>query len=308
MRTAIIGAGISGLYLGQKLSQKGSEVVIYEQKEKITERVCSGLFSQRILDFIPESKNLIQNKIDFCLIHFSKKTIQVNFSKSFFVMDHTELDKLATGLAEKCGVKIIFNSNIISAPTGFDRVIGCDGANSAIRKSLGLQEPKMRLGIQGFVNEISSAEFVEVWPIKNGFIWKIPRKNDIEYGVIGDIAGCKKAFDEFLIKNDIVLQNVKSKIIPQGLILPKNNTTTLCGDSAGLTKPWSGGGVIWGLKAGNFLQETFPNFSAYRKKTRRFFLPKIIFSKIAIKIVYFLGFNIPWLLPKQATIESDYLT
>jgi len=40
---------------------------------------------------------------------------------------------------------------------------------------------------------------------------------------------------------------------------------------------------------------------------KKFFLPKIIFSKIATKIVYFLGNKLPWFLPKNYKIESDFL-
>ena len=60
MKVAIIGAGICGLYLALKLSESGSEVTVFEKKEKIGKEVCSGLVSERILDFIPESQKLIQ--------------------------------------------------------------------------------------------------------------------------------------------------------------------------------------------------------------------------------------------------------
>ena len=56
MKVAIIGAGINGLYLGWKLSEKNHQVTVFERKKQIGESVvCSGLFSQRILDFIPQS-------------------------------------------------------------------------------------------------------------------------------------------------------------------------------------------------------------------------------------------------------------
>ena len=75
----------------------------------------------------------------------------------------------------------------------------------------------------------------------------------------------------------------------------------------GLTKPWSGGGVIWSLFAANILLKNFPDFIKYQKEVKKFFLPKIILSKIAKKLVYFFGFKIPWLLPKNFKIEGDFL-
>lgn len=313
MKIAIIGAGICGLYLGWKLSEKGHKVSVFEKKKEIGNEVCSGLFSQRILKFLPQSQKLIQNRINFALLHFPKKTIKVKFSKQFFVMSHFKLDKLTAYLAEKAGAEIFLNSNIHSLPKDFDRIIGCDGANSFIRKKLNLPDPMFRLGIQGFVpystekRLSSSSDFVETWPCKNGFIWKIPRKKEIEYGIITQPNLASRIFKNFLEKNDILLERVKSKIIPQGFITSSNSLVALCGDAVGLTKPWSGGGVIWGLSAAETLLKTFPNFSNYQKKTKRFFIPKIILSKIAIRTGYFLGFKFPWLLPKNIKIESDFL-
>jgi flavin-dependent dehydrogenase len=103
------------------------------------------------------------------------------------------------------------------------------------------------------------------------------------------------------------LKDIGSKLIPQGLLIPKNTYITLCGDAAGLTKPWSGGGVIWGLKAADILIKTFPDFLAYRKEVLNFFTSKIIIGKIATKAGYFMGFKTPFLMPKKIKIESDFL-
>ena len=303
MRVAIIGAGTVGLYLGWKLSEKGHQVQIFEKKNKIGQEVCSGLFSQRILDFVPESKKLIQNTINQAFLHFPKKTIELRFSKQFFVMSHYELDRLLLSLAEKAGAEIILNNMIQDLPKGFDRIIGCDGANSVVRRKLGLAEPDFRLGIQGFNEKNNFSDFVKTWPCQNGFLWEIPRGKKIEYGIITKPDLALGFFKSFLEKNNISIGDIKSRIIPRGLIIPKNSRITLCGDAAGLTKPWSGGGVIWGLSAADILLKTFPDFLKYSKKTKRFFYLKIILSKLAIKIVY----KVSWLLPKRIKIESDFL-
>ena len=304
-KVAIIGGGICGLYLGWKLSQKGHKVVIFEKEKEVGNKVCSGLFSERILEYIPSSQRLIENRISSVLLNFPKKSIRVSFSKKFLVMNRSQLDRLVFDLAK--GVEIVFNSNISSLPQGFDRIIGCDGANSFIRKELGLSDPLFRLAIQGFIRKEDFSDSVETWPCKDGFVWKIPRGKEIEYGVIGDIRKAKRTFDGFLEKNNLSLERIGSKIVPQGFLIPKNRKITLCGDAAGLTKPWSGGGVVWSLIAANILLKTFPDFLEYRRLMKRFFVPKIIFSKTVTRLVYFLGFNLPWFLPKNSKMESDFL-
>jgi len=306
-KVAIIGAGISGLYLGWKLSEKGNDVTIFEKKPEIGNEVCSGLFSRRIVDFVPQSKSLVENEINSVVIHFPKKDVRVGFSKSFFVMSHYELDKIVAGLAQKSGVKIILNSSVSSVPEGFDKIIGCDGAESSVRKNLNLSSPRLRLGVQGFEDKENRDDFVETWPCESGFIWKIPRGKKTEYGAMSSVRSAGKVFNDFIREKEIEITDMKAKLIPQGLAFPSDEKITLCGDAAGLTKPWSGGGVIWSMIAADMLVDSFPDFSKYQKKAKRFFLPKILLSKTATKLVYFFGFKASWLLPKKAKIDPDFL-
>lgn len=307
MKVAIIGAGINGLYIAKKLSELKNEVIVFEKKSKIENIVCSGLFSKRLLEFIPEAEKLIEKRIKSVKINFPKKTIEVSFSKEFLIIDHLKLDELVFEMAQKSGATIVFNSNIKEIPEGFDLVIGCDGFDSVVRKSLKLPDLSIRLGIQGFADEKWNADYVEVWPQKSGFLWKIPRNEMIEYGIIASFFSASWLFKDFLKKKNILIKGIKSKAIPQGLILPEDDKIALCGDAAGLTKPWSGGGVVWGIIAANYLVRNFPDLRKYRKETASFFGKKIWFSKLAIKIVYFFGFNFPWLVPSKLKMESDFL-
>ncbi len=303
-KTAIIGGGTIGLYLGLKLKERGHNITLFEKRDKIGTDVCSGIFSEKIFKFIPESENLVENEIKCALLHFPKKTISLFFKKKFFLISHSKLDDL---LYSKIKENVELGKEVSSLPKNFEKTIGADGANSFARNYLKLKKPEFRIGIRGFLNERNFSNTVETWPLKNGFIWKIPRGEKTEYGIMENPIIAKKRLDIFLKKNKIRLNNIEARVIPCGFSLSKNRSITLCGDSTGITKPWSGGGVIWGLKSADILINSFPNFETYYKKTKKYFKKKIFFYKLLTKAVYLSGTNIPFIIPKKNTIEPDFL-
>jgi len=310
MRVAIIGAGISGLYLGLKLS-KENQVFLFEKKSQIESKPCSALYSERIFEFLPTARNFIKNKIDFCLLHFPKKEIKLKFKKNFFIFDRNSLQRHLFELAKGCGVNFEFGKEVDfdflrEIEKNFDKIIGCDGANSKVRDYLKLKKPKFYLALQGFVKERDFSNFVEVWPTKNGFLWKIPRGEEVEYGIMEEGKRAKEIFENFQKWKNLNFYRKNSGVIPQGFLLPKNQKITLCGDATGLTKPWSGGGVIWQLYLAKILISNFPNFLKYKKEAEKFFWRQIFISKIVKKLVYFLGFNFPKFLFSEYQIDGDF--
>lgn len=306
---AIIGAGTIGLYLAWKLSKTGYNVTVFEKNAKVENKTCSGLISERLKDFIPIEDSLVENKITSSLIHFPKKTITLNFKLNFLVINRQKLNEKLHSLAKESGVKILFQQLVNEVPRGFDKVIGCDGALSKIRESLKLLFPDLRLGLQISLPSEDASNCVETWPTKNGFFWKIPRGSKTEYGALGHLNSIKKDFGQFCQEKKIDLKQseLKSALIPHGLILPKDANITLCGDATGLTKPWSGGGVIWGLTTANILIKNFPNFKKYHSEIKSFFGPKIFLGRISNSLVHFLGQNLAFLLPKRVLIDNDFL-
>ena len=309
-KIAIVGAGTIGLYLAWKLAEAGHKVTVFEKNQKIEKKICSGLISERLKNFIPIDNSFIEHQVDSCLIHFPQKTITLNFKLKFLVINRQKLNEKLARLVEKAGAEILFDRQINEVSKGFSRVIGCDGALSKTREGLSLPQPKMRLGLQAFLPQPNSSGQVETWPTDNGFFWKIPHVTQTEYGAIGSLNSSKGNFEKFCESQKMAFDSAKleSALIPQGLILPRReNNITLCGDAAGLAKPWSGGGVIWGLTAADILIKNFPDFKKYHREIKKFFGPKIFWGKLSNFFVYFFGNNLPFLIPSENLVDNDFL-
>ncbi|MFZ3073666.1 MAG: NAD(P)-binding protein [Minisyncoccales bacterium] len=325
MKIAIIGGGICGLYLAKNLTQNKNKVTVFEKKKTIGKECCSGLFSARIFDFLPEARPLSTNQINRAIINFPKKNINLKFKQPFFVIEHSQIDLLTAALAAQAGTDIRLNQTINGEKLAkiekeYDCIVGCDGALSPTRNYLAFKKGptlfkkgsdpfhlSFQLGIQGFEQKRDNSDFVETWATPNGFLWKIPRGNDIEWGIMEKPEIAPKLFNEFAARKNFALARIKSAIIPQGLVIPENERITLCGDASGLTKPWSGGGVIWNLTQANILLKNFPNFLQYRKEALRFFSLRIFLGKTAKTCAYAAGFKFPWLIPGNFNIDGDYL-
>lgn len=315
-KVAIVGAGVIGLYLAWQLSLKGHKVSIYEKRSEkdFGDKPCSTLVSERINDFIPIDDNFIENKISGCLINFPQKTVQLDFRPIHLVLSRPKLVQKLLEMARAAGVEVFFEKEIRALPQGFDKTIGCDGGLSRVRQNLNLPMPKFRLGLQIFERKEDSSNLAETWPVSSGFIWRIARGREVEWGILADREKALPEFRSFLTKKkvDLIVDQfgqpigLKSAIVPRGMVLPDDKNTTLCGDAAGLVKPWSGGGLIWGLKAANILLENFSDFEAYHGRTRRFFAFKIAKGRIADFAVHFLGGNIPFVLPKKIRYDNDF--
>ncbi|MDD5417068.1 MAG: hypothetical protein PHU12_03795, partial [Candidatus Aenigmarchaeota archaeon] len=92
-----------------------------------------------------------------------------------------------------------------------------------------------------------------------------------------------------------------------GLVMDHTKTIALVGDAAGLTKPWSGGGIIWSLRSADMLVSTFPDFDKYNKNIRDFFEPRIFTSKFVSKLGVQFGKHLPWVTPKRILFDSDWI-
>jgi flavin-dependent dehydrogenase len=318
IKVAVVGGGVMGLYISWKLSEAGHDVSIFDKKKEETlgHKCCSALVSERIKQFIPISNECIENTISHCVINFPKGKVKLNFSPKHLALSREMVIDILLDLNKKSGTRIILGQEIKKVPQGFDRVIGCDGAFSVIRRSLGLPDPKIKNGVQAYSLAKSHSNITETFTAPDifGFCWKIPKGDKTEYGVLGSQEEVRNKLNKILEIKGVEKDSVSAAAVPgprfplfdAGLIFPKEKDVTLCGDAMGLTKPWSGGGIIWGLHAADILIKTFPDFKEYKKQTVKFFWFKILKGQISNYLVQTVGKIFTGLLPKEITYDNDF--
>ena len=318
LKVAVIGGGVMGLYISWKLAEAGHEVSLFDRKREDTlgKKCCSALVSERIRQFIPFDDKCIENEISSCIINFPKGKVKLNFNPKHLALDREMLIDTLLDLNKKVGTRIVLGQDIKKVPPGFDRVIGCDGAFSIIRRSLGLPDPKIKNGIQAYSLIKNNSHITETYADYDisGLCWKIPKGDKTEYGALGTQEEVKRKADKIMEIKEIEKDTLSAAVVPcpgfplfsAGLIFPKEKNIALCGDAMGLTKPWSGGGIIWGLHAADILVKTFPDFRKYKKETVKFFKFKILKGQISNYLVQTVGKRFPNLLPKEMEYDNDF--
>jgi geranylgeranyl reductase family protein len=157
-------------------------------------------------------------------------------------------------------------------------VAGCDGPRSRVRGELGLPEPGELLhGVLGFDPEPDHQDFVDVHlTAPRFFAWRIPRgEAGVEYGLAappGD--GVRDLFEALQTGYGVELERRCSGAIPIG---PPETVTSrrgfLLGDAAAQTKPFTGGGILYGMTCADHAVERIdpdwpPTLADYEREWR----------------------------------------
>ena len=281
----VVGAGPAGSRFARRAAAAGHDVVAFERGEVGEPLACSGHVSTDIWDFTPEGARdrLLQNEVTGARFHVGGPDSEGHrFYKDEAVsnvIDRVGLDRELADAAREAGADVREHHRVVGVSEGRDRVtvdvkgpdgtethearmvVGCDGPNSRVRQELGLPDPDELLhGVLGFDPDPDHQDHVDVHlTVPRFFAWRIPRgEAGVEYGLAvppGD--DVRAAFDSFVEDYDATVDRRCSGLIPVGP--PKRVTgrrSFLVGDAAAQTKPFTGGGILYGMTAADHAVET----------------------------------------------------
>jgi geranylgeranyl reductase family protein len=262
----VVGAGPVGSYLASACAPD-MDVLVLEEHKSAGSKACSGLVSERIMRLLPRDVSglpgLVQHEVNGARIHVDGGVFELRKKKkAAYVIDRDLLDRKLAELSASLGSRIMYGQraeNIlvkdsrVSVKCGralYDSklVAGCDGSGSVVAGHIGSRPAELLNGLMAVENVRNESDYVEMWLDRkktDGFFWKIPRGSRTEYGAMGTGIGFPQLVGFFGLGNRSLEKSAAP--IPMGLVKTFSERVLLAGDSACQTKPWSGGGITYGL-------------------------------------------------------------
>lgn len=262
----VIGSGIGGSYLASLL--KGLNVLVIEKDKKVHPK-DSGIVSKRFMEFF-KSKALIKNSITrMDLISPSGKEMRITSKKPFayilkreFFLEYLRSLAMKNAEFENGFVKYVdfygnhYSVNINGHEYKSRFIVGCDGANSFVRKSLAIQDPRMVYGVMVRSDNVIEGDikvFFNKYYSPDFFSWIIPQ-ND-EYGLVS-FTRPKEYLEYFRQQQSLGRGTLYGFPICLGTTQSYAERALLIGDACGQNKPITGGGIMFSMTAAKYAAET----------------------------------------------------
>jgi geranylgeranyl reductase family protein len=297
---AVVGLGPAGAHVARRAAEQGHAVVALERGSIGRPLACSGHVSRDLWDFLPPAatEDLRLHEIRGARFHLDGVDRAYPFYREepiSNVIDRVGLDRRLATLAAEAGAEIRTERTVTAVeegpeavsltaqgPAGTETVearlvVGADGPNSTVRRELGLPEPGEQLvGVLQHVPDSDHDDFVDVHlTAPTFFAWRIPRGDaGVEYGLAAppdyDVTD---HLDRWLQAENAATGARFGGHIPIG---PPDRVHTdraiLVGDAAAQTKPFTGGGILYGLRAAEIAATTLdpenPTTAAYERAWR----------------------------------------
>lgn len=272
----VVGAGPAGCRTADLISDKGYNVLLIEEHKNIGRPVqCAGLVSWRLKEIVPElPKDIFINTVKCAKFLSQSTSFDLKTDKPVYVIDRAKFDRYLYRRAKrnsevKLGARFVGfvrkkDSIKVKTTKGvFETkiLVGADGPNSMVAKHAGLKQPDNKiLGIQTTANGNFDKDSVELWFDKRFspefFAWVIPLNSKRARIGLATKRNAKLYFDKFLKSR--IGKTKKPDVVGAinfGLMDTAAERVLLVGDAACQVKPFSGGGVIYGLIGAEFCSQ-----------------------------------------------------
>lgn len=290
----VVGAAVAGSRTAGLIAEAGKNVLLIEENTSIgLPCKCTGLVSWRIKEVLPTlPEKLIVNVVQEAKFHSPNgSSFVLKSRKPVYLLDRPGLDKYLFNLAEEAGAQTKVGERFLSYKLMEDHLevqtdknvyktkilIGADGANSSVGKQADLKYPKNYLvGVQ----TTASGKFdqVELWfgssISPKFFAWVAPESESIARVGLATDRNASKYYEDFLKKKIGRYEKPDvGGVIRFGLMeRTSDERLMVVGDAACQVKPYSGGGIIFGLIASRICADA--SIAALRQKnfSKEFFI------------------------------------
>ncbi len=309
---AIVGGGPAGSTCAYELARAGVNVALFDHSHP-REKPCGGAISGRIFDELKISENVIERRINWLILESPNgQRVKISHKNAGILVMRKKFDYWLLKRAIKIGAKhikenvtnVVFKKNVWNIKTNKGTytsrfLVGADGVNSLVRKTVSNPIPKKHMGhcvgyhithkseyIDGAFIDALELYFLGQPYVSIGYAWIFPKFEHITVGIGSKLGTSKlKDFLEYFLKTHSAANRIikpKKAEIHSYLVPAVSNSkffdlpTTgknwvLIGDAAGHVNPVTGEGIYYAIAGGKLAANAYleGNIQLYEKYWRK---------------------------------------
>jgi geranylgeranyl diphosphate/geranylgeranyl-bacteriochlorophyllide a reductase len=283
----IVGMGAAGCFLGCNISDD-KKVLVIDYRSIPRKKACSGILTRQSMAIVQDMnppKSIFHNPVNIDIDYVDwEHDLQKSTKKGFLNSDRAKFDFwLYKKMSKKKNISISDETRLVEFRPSKDgnhviiileqkgkvkslvseHLVGCDGANSSIRKKIFKKDLPYYVAVQEVIpgKKVDKAYFIFDHAITDYYSWLIPKNGGTEIGSALKPQNVKEKF--LLFKNKVEKKyGIKGHGIMESAIMvrPRNlndiclgqKNILLCGEAAGLIAPSSAEGISYALRSAQY--------------------------------------------------------